>query len=81
MTIYKALVTDKENGKRVTIERSYPTKQDFIFDLRRNGYAVDPSRVKTKKEFDQIMNTTNAEEWHWKPRKYDLTRKSRVRRK
>ncbi len=73
--LYKALVTDKETGKRLTIARAYPTKQEFIFDLRRNGYAVDPSRVKTGKEFDRIMNTTNAEEWHWKPRKYSLTKR------
>ena len=78
MPIYKALVTDKENGKRLTIARDYPTKQEFIFDLRRNGYAVDPSRVKTKQEFDRIINTTNAEEWHWKPRKYSLTKKRKT---
>ena len=80
MPMYKALVTDKENGKRVTIARDYPTKAEFIFDLRRNGYAVDPSHVKTGKEFDRIMDTTNAEPWQWKPRKYDLTKKRRGKR-
>ena len=74
---YKALVTDKENGKRLTIARDYPTKAEFIFDLRRNGYAVDPSRVKTEQEFDRIINKTNAEEWHWKPRKYNLAKGKR----
>lgn len=75
MPVYKALVTDKENHARKIIERNYPTKAEFIFDLRRNGYAVDPSHVKTSKEFDRIMETTNAEPWQWKPRKYDLTRR------
>ena len=77
MPMYKALVKEKDTGKRVTISRDYPTKAEFIFDLRRNGYAVDPSHVKSKKEFDRIMDTTNAEPWQWKPRKYDLTKKSR----
>jgi hypothetical protein len=72
---YKALVTDKETGKTLSIARDYPTKQEFIFDLRRNGYAVDPSKVKTKKEFDRIINTTNGEKWDWQPRKYDLSPK------
>jgi hypothetical protein len=71
---YKAFVTDKENGKRLTIARDYPTKREFVFDLRRNGYAVDPSRVKTEKEFDRIINTTDAQEWHWKPKKFSLKR-------
>jgi len=74
---YAAVVTDKETKKRIFIERNYDTKAEFIFDLRRNGYAVDPSRVKTKEEFDRIMNTTNLEEWDWKPRKYDLSKKKK----
>ena len=75
MTVYKALVTDKETKKRTTIARDYPTKAEFIFDLRRNGFAVDPSHVKTQKEFDRIMDTTNAEPWQWKPRKYGWLKK------
>jgi hypothetical protein len=26
--LYKAIVTDKENGKRIFVERDYPTKGD-----------------------------------------------------
>lgn len=81
MPIYKAFVTDKETKEHLTIARDYPTKNEFIFDLRRNGYAVDPSRVKSQKEFDRIINTTNAEEWHWKPRKYNLTKKNKNSRR
>lgn len=69
-TLYKALVKDKFTGKRKIIESSYNNKLDFIRDLRANGYSVDPSRVKTKKEFDWIMNHTNAEDWQWKKKKY-----------
>lgn len=75
MKIYKAIVTDKETKKRLTIEREYPTKQDFIDDLHRNGYAVNPSKVKTKKEFDRIINETNLNKWDWQPRKYNLNKK------
>ena len=70
MSMYKAAVTDKITGKRVFIESDYSIKQQFISDLRGNGYAVDPSRVKTKQEFDRIMNKTSGDEWDWKPRKY-----------
>jgi len=77
MTMYKAMVKDKETGKIKYIKSDYATKQEFIQDLRSNGYAVDPSRVKTLKEFDRIINTTNANEWDWKPRKYNLLNKKR----
>jgi N12 class adenine-specific DNA methylase len=72
-TRYKAMVTDKETGKAFAIAREYPTKEAFIFDLRRNGYAVDSAKVKTEAEFDRIINTTNGEKWDWQPKKYDLT--------
>ena len=74
MPVYKALVTDKKTGKKIYIESSYHTKKMFICDLRGNGYAVDPSRVKNKREFDRIINKTNANEWDWKTRKYDLSK-------
>lgn len=34
MTMYKAIVTDKMNGRRVVIESEYNTKAEFIHDLR-----------------------------------------------
>ena len=72
MKNYTALVTDIDTKERITITRDYPTKQEFIIDLRRNGFAVDPSHVKTTKEFNRIMDTTNAEPWQWYPRKYKI---------
>lgn len=68
MKLYKAIVRDGERS--VFIESEYNTKQEFIKELRGNGYKVDPSRVKDAIEFDRIMNTTNGEDWDWQPRKY-----------
>lgn len=66
MTIYKAIVTDKMNRKRVVIESEHNTKAEFIHDLRKNGYAVNPIKVKTKEVFEYIMNETNCYDWDWK---------------
>lgn len=71
MRIYKAAVHDPSNRKKtIFIESEYPTKAEFIKELRSNGYLVDPSKVKTKIEFNRIIKETNADEWDWKPRKY-----------
>lgn len=37
MTMYKAIVTDKMDGRRVIIESEHNTKDEFIHDLRTNG--------------------------------------------
>lgn len=66
MTMYKAIVTDKMNGRRVVIESEYNTKAEFIHDLRSNGYAVNPVKVKTKEVFEYIMSCTNCNPWDWK---------------
>ena len=66
MTMYKAIVTDKMNGRRVVIEDEYNTKAEFIHDLRRNGYAVNPVKVKAKEVFEYIMEHTNCNPWDWK---------------
>lgn len=66
MTMYKAIVTDKMNGRRVVIESEHNTKAEFIHDLRANGYAVNPVKVKTKEVFEYIMNHTNCNPWDWK---------------
>lgn len=65
MTMYKAIVTDKMNGIRVIIESESNTKAEFIHDLRVNGYAVNPVKVKTKEVFEYIMNHTNCDHWDW----------------
>lgn len=66
MTMYKAIVTDKINRRRVVIESEHNTKSEFIHDLRANGYAVNPVKVKTKEVFDYIINYTNCYPWDWK---------------
>ncbi len=66
MVMYKAIVTDKKDGSKVIIESEYNTKAEFIHDLRANGYAVNPIKVKTKEVFDYIMNHTNCNTWDWK---------------
>lgn len=66
MKNYKAMVTDKDTGKRVTIESQYNTKKDFIKDLRRNGYRVNPLYVKTAEVFDYIIDNTNCYDWDWR---------------
>lgn len=65
MRMYKAIVTNKMNGKKVIIESEYHTKSEFIHDLRSNGYAVDPIKVKQKEVFDYIINNTNCSPWDW----------------
>lgn len=65
MKRYSAAVKDK--GRTVFItEQEYATKTDFIRDLRRNGYQVNPQKVKTARTFDYIVNHTNCNPWDWK---------------
>lgn len=65
MAIYKAIVTDKMNNRRVVIESEHNTKAEFIHDLRANGYAVNPIKVKTKEVFEYIMKHTDCSPWNW----------------
>lgn len=69
MRIYKAIVKEKDTGIYVAVESSYNTKTDFINDLRRNGYAVNPAKVKLRGELNRIMNTTNANKWDFESKK------------
>lgn len=62
---FKALVKDKKTKQVTTITSSYNSKKEFINDLKSNGYIVDPKKVKLSKDFDYIINKTNAEEWDW----------------
>lgn len=64
MKKYSAVVRD--GSRRVFItNQEYKTKADFIHDLRRNGYKVNPTKVKTARVFDYIINNTNCNPWDW----------------
>lgn len=63
--IFKASVKD-DTGALQHIERDYPTKAQFIRDLRNNGFKVDNRKVLTKKSFDYIMDNTNCTKWDWR---------------
>lgn len=64
MKKYSAVVRD--GNRRVFItNQEYNTKADFIHDLRRNGYKVNPAKVKTARVFDYIINNTNCNPWDW----------------
>lgn len=64
MKNYKAIVSDKF-GIRVINCGEYNRKADCINDLRRNGYKVNPKKVKPAELFDYIMNHTNCAPWDW----------------
>lgn len=62
--LYSAIVKDKESGRRIVIrEQEYPNKAEFIHDLRHNGYAVTPLKVKKSEVF---VTQTNCYWWDWK---------------
>lgn len=69
MTLYKALVKNKQSKKLEIIASESRTKTDFILNLRGNGYSVNTDKVKTAETFDYIMNYTNCEWWDWKENK------------
>jgi len=63
--IFKASVKD-DTGALQHIERDYPTKAQFIRDLRNNGFKVDNRKVLTKKSFDYILENTNCTKYDWR---------------
>lgn len=65
MKKYSAIVKDGNRTVFIT-NQEYRTKNDFIHDLRRNGYRVDPMKVKVSRVFDYIINHTNLNPWDWK---------------
>lgn len=71
MKNYKALVYDKLAMKYVVIEDSFCTKAEFIKELRRTGYRVNPDKVKPAHIFDYILNNTNMNSWDWNIRKIE----------
>jgi len=64
MKLYKAIVKDMDGNIKI-IQSEYPNKSAFIHDLRRNGYKVNPKKVKEASEFDRILDKTNAHLWDW----------------
>lgn len=63
--LFKAMVTDRETGKRHSMEFSARTVEQARTDLSKNGYRVTPSTMLPKKLFDRVMNETNGYEWDW----------------
>jgi len=66
MAIFSAWVKDKETKQQLRIDKEYPTKAKFIYDLKANGYAVNPDKVKISKVFDYILDNTNCTPEEWK---------------
>lgn len=64
--LFKAFVKDKETKKYIFIKSEYTKKADFIYDLKSNGYAVNPNKVKPAEVFDWIIDNTNWEPKDWK---------------
>lgn len=62
MKVYKTMAYDKQNKKWDIIESEYPSKKNFIKDLRDNGYRVRENRIATKEIWDYVMENTNAED-------------------
>ena len=58
--IYITMAKDKKTKEKILIQSDYPTKKNFIEDLRKNGYMINPKRVATKKGYIYIMEHTNA---------------------
>lgn len=80
--LFKAIVKDKETGKRMIIEAEYRTRKECIEDLRRNGYSFSDKKVREAKLFDHIMyelgKCNNQYEMNlvWKIKSLDETYKS-----
>lgn len=67
MKQYSAVVKDKQTKQTILIQnKEYSTKAKFISDLKSNGYAVDPNKVKESEVFEYIMKNTNCEPQEWK---------------
>ncbi len=69
--MYKAVVKNKETKKLSFIESEYSNKSDFIYDLRHNGYMVNPDKVQPTEVFEYIIENTNCHPWDWKSYKLD----------
>lgn len=64
--MYSAVAKEKNTRRIVLLENyQYPTKADFIHDIRANGYTVNVKKVKPSALFDYILRHTNAAPWDW----------------
>jgi hypothetical protein len=63
--LFTAFIKDKETKEKKFLTMDYPNKSAFIKDLRNNGFAVNPLKVKTKEVMDYILDHTNCEKWDW----------------
>lgn len=61
--LFKAFVKDKETGESKFIESDYPSKTDFINDLKHNGFSV--SRAEPKDLYDFVMDNFNGDKYEW----------------
>lgn len=64
--IYKTCAKEKETGRLVVVELDCSSKNNFIRDVRSNGYSVNPKRVLTKKSYDFVIENTNCYEFDWR---------------
>jgi len=64
--LFKTCVKYKPTGSYSIIESDYKTKAQFIQDLRSNGYAVNPLKVKEVNLYNWIIENTDCEEHVWK---------------
>ena len=61
--MYSAFVKDKETGEKRFIESDYPTRSNFLNDLKANGYTV--YRAEPKEVYDYILRNTNGSKTDW----------------
>lgn len=61
--MYSAFVKDKETGEKKFIESDYPTRSNFLNDLKANGYTV--YRAEPKEVYDYILRNTNGSKTDW----------------
>lgn len=64
MKMYSALVKDGERLIEIK-NQEYCRKADFIYDLRRNGYKVNPKKVKESALYNYIISNTNLHPCDW----------------
>jgi len=62
--IFKAMVTDKKTKEKLFLERDCKTKSNFISEIRRNGYKVNPCYVLEKEKFDEILKYSSFSIMH-----------------
>jgi hypothetical protein len=64
MKTFKAVATSYE-GERKIIQADAKNKTEFIKEARKNGFKINPFKVKDSELFNFIMDETNCNEWDW----------------